>query len=440
MGENWKPVTGFEGLYEVSDHGNVRSLDRSVRDRWGQRLVAGGRLKPERGTQGHLRVTLSTDSKPHRKMISELVAEAFIGPRPKHPLGKRYSPICYRDNDPANNRVANLYYSTPSEKARRSARKTHCKHGHEFTPANTHYRGDRGHRGCRECWRIAARRQRAKHPRPLRGNANTRKTKCPAGHDYSAENTYVHPRTGQRTCRECNRIRSRARGGRRLCRRCVAGVPHEFTHGTLGYRRHGCKCEECRNADRQDKLDRYQANRERYLELKRAYQERNREALKARQRARRDAPNTLARRREMKARHALIPVTRRGRWTAAEEAVVLRDDITLLEMACILGRSYDTVSVKRRLLKEPPDRRAHRLACMRNWHRANRIRLGVKNPQQFAPRDRTHCPAGHPYDAANTRRDIKGHHSCRACGRERARKWRAAFVKWKQTGDEPPPT
>lgn len=46
----------------------------------------------------------------------------------------------------------------------------------------------------------------------LRGDgvlANTRKTKCPVGHDYTAENTYVR-KTGWRQCRECKRAERRA--------------------------------------------------------------------------------------------------------------------------------------------------------------------------------------------------------------------------------------
>ena len=46
-------------------------------------------------------------------------------------------------------------------------------------------------------------------------NARTNIPECPSGHAYTAENTYRHPRTGTRYCRECSRIRDRARAPRR---------------------------------------------------------------------------------------------------------------------------------------------------------------------------------------------------------------------------------
>ena len=45
---------------------------------------------------------------------------------------------------------------------------------------------------------------------------NARKEACPVGHAYTPENTYRHPRTGHRRCRECGRIRDRIRAPRRL--------------------------------------------------------------------------------------------------------------------------------------------------------------------------------------------------------------------------------
>jgi hypothetical protein len=43
--------------------------------------------------------------------------------------------------------------------------------------------------------------------------------------------------------------------------------------------------------------------------------------------------------------------------------------------------------------------------------------------------DRTECPAGHPYDAANTYRDPRGSRRCRACHRARSREWAANRVR-----------
>jgi hypothetical protein len=79
---------------------------------------------------------------------------------------------CHYDGDPANNRVGNLRWDTRSSNnldavrhgTHWAAKKTHCKHGHEFTPENTGVQaGGRGRR-CRTCVRQnrEARAQRAK--------------------------------------------------------------------------------------------------------------------------------------------------------------------------------------------------------------------------------------------------------------------------------------
>src|SRR5260221_193401 len=75
--ERWLPVVGYEGLYEVSDLGRVRSLLRKGgNNRW-----YGGDIKRSSLDQaGYLYVSLSRGGKGSRKRIHQLVAEAFIGP------------------------------------------------------------------------------------------------------------------------------------------------------------------------------------------------------------------------------------------------------------------------------------------------------------------------------------------------------------------------
>lgn len=55
MDETWRPVLGFEGLYEVSDWGRVRSLDRAARgDQGSVRRIRGRDLRPFVQADGHL--------------------------------------------------------------------------------------------------------------------------------------------------------------------------------------------------------------------------------------------------------------------------------------------------------------------------------------------------------------------------------------------------
>jgi hypothetical protein len=83
--ETWRPVVGLEGSYEVSDLGNVRSLDRRVNapQSGGFRLIRGRALKPSLHNSGYLCVTLcSGKGREQKRLIQALVLEAFAGPCP----------------------------------------------------------------------------------------------------------------------------------------------------------------------------------------------------------------------------------------------------------------------------------------------------------------------------------------------------------------------
>lgn len=117
--EQWKPVPGYEGLYEVSDQGRVRSLDRKIPTNSGVRFYKGRILIPYfAGIKGYLMVRLSwPDRKKH--YIHSLVAEAFYGPRPT-------GMDCRHLNDNhLDNRAINLCWGTRKqnmEDARRNGR------------------------------------------------------------------------------------------------------------------------------------------------------------------------------------------------------------------------------------------------------------------------------------------------------------------------------
>lgn len=103
--EEWRPVKGYEDLYEVSNLGNVRSVKTKA-------------LKipyTRKGGSGHgqVFVVLSRNGVDKHKRVNRLVATAFID-NPDHTL---YSCVTHRDGNKSNNAVSNLYWCNKSEMA-----------------------------------------------------------------------------------------------------------------------------------------------------------------------------------------------------------------------------------------------------------------------------------------------------------------------------------
>jgi NUMOD4 motif/HNH endonuclease len=112
--ELWKPIAGYEGQYEVSSCGRVKSLRRN-------RILK--TTKGNTSTARYYQVSLSVNGSLKAFMVHRLVAAAFIGPRPtpKHQInhisGNRF-----------NNRASNLEYCTCSENRKHSFRIGLCSH------------------------------------------------------------------------------------------------------------------------------------------------------------------------------------------------------------------------------------------------------------------------------------------------------------------------
>jgi hypothetical protein len=80
--EEWRSIPGYEGLYEVSSLGRVRSLDHMVRNRYSVALKRGIVLRQTPDRRGYMQVHLSNGSKVETCKVHRLAATAFIGPPP----------------------------------------------------------------------------------------------------------------------------------------------------------------------------------------------------------------------------------------------------------------------------------------------------------------------------------------------------------------------
>lgn len=155
MLETWTPISGYEGVYEVSNTGLVRSIDRVVTCSNGVEMFRRGKeLKTSAvGTSGHKTVHLCQSGKAESKLVHRLVLEAFVGECPEGNVG------CHNNGIATDNRLENLRWDTPSANAQdclshgnhNFASMTHCTAGHEYTAGNTYMRPGRNERVCRIC-------------------------------------------------------------------------------------------------------------------------------------------------------------------------------------------------------------------------------------------------------------------------------------------------
>lgn len=106
--ENWKPVIGFDGLYEVSDFGRVKSLARKAKGLHGTVDIPERILSLTLTTGGYQKVLLYRNGARCTRTVHKLVAAAFIGP-------KTNDGINHKDGDKTNNRPSNLEYCSQLE-------------------------------------------------------------------------------------------------------------------------------------------------------------------------------------------------------------------------------------------------------------------------------------------------------------------------------------
>jgi hypothetical protein len=108
--EIWKKVVGFENQYEISNIGNLRSIDRLVDHyRGGKRLYKGTIKNSRLNDKGYFRCNLKNNGKRFDFTVHRLVAEAFLD----KPIGKDI--INHINGIKTDNRVENLEWCTQSE-------------------------------------------------------------------------------------------------------------------------------------------------------------------------------------------------------------------------------------------------------------------------------------------------------------------------------------
>lgn len=112
MNEQWRPIVGFEQLYEVSSHGAVRKLSGRV-------------LKQSPDSRGYLKVWLIKDGKGYCPKVHRMVAAAFLGPCP---VGLE---VNHKDGDKRSNAYVNLEYVTHRENVRHAFEGGMYKYGTE---------------------------------------------------------------------------------------------------------------------------------------------------------------------------------------------------------------------------------------------------------------------------------------------------------------------
>lgn len=108
MEEVWKAINGYEGIYEVSNLGRVKSLSRTIKAKYGrathysEQKIKGRMLKPNFTTYGYAYVALAKNGKNKTTLVHRIVAETFLENPENLPC------VNHKDENRKNNNVSNL--------------------------------------------------------------------------------------------------------------------------------------------------------------------------------------------------------------------------------------------------------------------------------------------------------------------------------------------
>lgn len=121
MEEIWKDIKGYEGLYQISNLGRCRSLDRVINRVKGQSFYKGKILQSMKCTNGYLEYVLNKSGQRKVFLAHRLVAIHFID----NPFNKKE--VNHKDENPLNNKVDNLEWVSPQENSNYGSRNLKCR-------------------------------------------------------------------------------------------------------------------------------------------------------------------------------------------------------------------------------------------------------------------------------------------------------------------------
>ncbi|AAN12796.1 HNH endonuclease [Mycobacterium phage Omega] len=158
--ELWRDIPDYEGLYQASNQGRIRSIDRVIKQASPhggiiERRMPGRVLAPwAHSADGRPWVSLSCGGKVKRLGVHVLVARAFWGVAPSD------KPMAlHRNGDPFDNRPENLYWGDNADNMNDAVRhgthvatrRTECPYGHALADPNIKWTSDRRGRECKAC-------------------------------------------------------------------------------------------------------------------------------------------------------------------------------------------------------------------------------------------------------------------------------------------------